>query len=51
MFAPTGERDVFKIGLGHVVRIHAMLAEDRDAFLALEREVVAIRGEVVPIDD
>lgn len=51
MFASTGERDVFEVGLRHVVRIHAMLAENRDAFLALEREVIAIWGEIVPIDD
>ena len=51
MFAPIGERYVFEVRLRHVVRIHAVLAEDRDAFLAFEREVVAAWSEVVPIDD
>ena len=51
MLASTCERDVFEVGLRHVVRIHAMLAENGDALLALERKVVAIGGEIVPIDD
>lgn len=33
------------------MRIHAMLAENRDAFLALEGEVVTVWSVIVPIDD